>query len=267
MADFHFILNLVIIGLVEGLTEFLPISSTGHIILAERLLGFDFDTGKFLEIAVQLASILALIIYFRKDITRLLLSLFSEKNTQYFAFTIILAMLPAILAGILWHDVIVTRCYNPTTVAYALIVGGIIMLAVDLMPIKERYNNFEHLPGWLAVWTGCCQAFAMIPGVSRSGATIVGALACGTSRQTAAKFSFFLAIPTMFSASSYSLYKNYHMLQPEHLSATLIASIASFFSALLAIRVFFKVISRYGLSIFAFYRIVLGGLILFSPLA
>lgn len=283
--DLLLLLKAFILGIVEGLTEFLPISSTGHLILVGDLLNFNDDRGKVFEIAIQLAAILAVVWEYRIKIGQILIQLFSKNGTaRRFAGNIIIAFLPAAILGLLFSKVIKLYLFNPITVAMAFVIGGIIILWVELRPrqIRMRKNSevlivrvernipktrVQHIDDitWKdALKIGLAQAVAMIPGTSRSGATIIGGLIFGLERKVATEFSFFLAIPTMFAATIYDVLKHKDLLQTSDIPMFVVGGLASFISAFLAVRGLLKYISRHDFSAFAWYRIIFGLGIIFS---
>ncbi|MGB5870369.1 MAG: undecaprenyl-diphosphate phosphatase, partial [Albidovulum sp.] len=201
-------LDAVILGMLEGLTEFIPVSSTGHILLAGHFLGFE-SAGKTFEVVIQLGAILAVIGAYAARLIQMLRGLGNDPRERKFMISILLAFFPAALVGVLAHDFIKTVLFeSPRLIASMLILGGIILLIVDRMPLRPRHHNTDGLPLRVAFGIGLVQCLALIPGVSRSGSTIVGALLMGVDKRTAAEFSFFLSMPTMTGAFAYDLFKN-----------------------------------------------------------
>ncbi len=250
------------LGVLEGLTEFLPVSSTGHLILFVDLLDFKAPPGKTFEVMIQLGAILALIVlYFRKLMTTLV-GLPTDPQAQRFAFVIFLGFLPALVVGGLLGGSIKDYLFSPTVVAVSLIVGGFIILIVEEMHKRVRYRSVDDVPPLAGFWVGVAQCFAMIPGTSRSGATIVGGLLLGLERRTAAEFSFFLSIPTMTAAFVYDAFK--HRAELSFDDAGLIATgfLAAFIAALLVVKPFLTVVGKMGFAPFAFYRVALGVFVL-----
>jgi undecaprenyl-diphosphatase len=257
--DLTLIWKTVLIGVVEGLTEFLPVSSTGHIILAEELLGFQGPPGKVFEIVIQLGAILAVCVLYRVKIwTTVQGVLKREPVSLRFAAAIIVAFLPAAVIGVAAHKYIKSVLFDPKVVAVALIVGGIAILAIQ----RPRMKSLDEVDLKTALYIGLCQCLAMIPGVSRAGATIMGARAFRVDRATAAEFSFFLAMPTMIGASVYDLYKNWSSLDWHGSGIIALGFVTAFVCALLVVRPFVRFISRHGFGVFAWYRIALGALAL-----
>jgi undecaprenyl-diphosphatase len=257
------LLTIILLGIVEGVTEFLPVSSTGHMILAGALLGFKGEGAGTFEIVIQLGAILAVVVlYWRRfvDVARGLLS----RQPSAFAFTrnIILGFLPAAAIGVVVYKSVKALLESPTTVAVALIVGGVAILAIERMVRNPRIHAVEAMPWTTALGVGVLQCLAMIPGVSRSGATIMGALSLGVDRKAAAEFSFFLAVPTMLAASAYDLYKSGGAIGEGGWTAIAIGFVVAFVVALLVIRWFVGIVSRHGFAPFAWYRIVVGAIAL-----
>jgi undecaprenyl-diphosphatase len=262
MADPTVLFNAFILGIIEGLTEFLPVSSTGHLILAGQLLGFNDDKGKVFEIAIQFAAILAVVWEYRARLGHAVVSLRSEPASRRLATNLIVAFLPAAVLGFLFIKQIKFYLFNPIVVASALIVGGVLILWAERRKHVVRAESVDDMTWRDALKVGFAQALAMIPGTSRSGATIIGGLFFGLSRKTAAEFSFFLAIPTMFAATLYDVYKNWQLFSANDIGMFAVGGAASFVSALLAVRGLIRFISRHDFTVFAWYRIVFGILVL-----
>jgi undecaprenyl-diphosphatase len=260
--DITLLLKAALLGVVEGLTEFLPISSTGHLIILGDLLGYNDETSKVFKIVIQFAAILAVCWDYRERLKKMALGLTSEPAEQRFASLVFIAFLPAAVLGLMFHSVIKELLFNPITVATALIVGGFIILYVEKRAYHPRINSVDEMRWPDALKVGFAQALAMIPGTSRSGATIMGGLIFGLSRKTAAEFSFFLAIPTMFAATAYDLYKNWALLRIEDLPVFAVGFVASFIAAMWAVKSFIKFISNHTFVVFAWYRIVFGVIVL-----
>lgn len=252
----------VIMGLVEGLTEFLPISSTGHLVMMETLLDFKGPPGKVFEISIQLGAILAICWLYRQKLLGTIKNISSSKPEQRFAINIVAAFLPAMVLGVLFHKIITEHLFSVPVVASTLFIGGIVMLAIEKWKPVPFINALDDLPLKRALLIGFCQAVAMIPGVSRSGATIMGALVLGVERKAAAEFSFFLAIPTMFAATTYSLLKAYKEFNTNDITLIAVGFVTAFITALLVVKWFVAFISRHGFTLFAWYRIALGGTLL-----
>ncbi|MBU6407073.1 MAG: undecaprenyl-diphosphate phosphatase [Alphaproteobacteria bacterium] len=257
------LLKAIILGLVEGLTEFLPVSSTAHLILLSQALGF--ERSETFKVVIQFGAILALVTVYFDKIWTTTTSLPSRAESRRFALSVILAFLPAIPAGILLEEtlsrVFLADVISPTAgtiIASTLIAGGIIMLLVERFRPVPVHSDPEQLPLWKSFAVGCCQALALIPGVSRSGATIVGALTLGVDRRAAAEFSFFLSIPTMAAATVYKVYKDWDQLDFSNGALIGVGFVAAFIAAFIVVKPFLALVSRFGFAPFAFYRIALG---------
>ena len=261
--DLTLIWKALLIGVVEGLTEFLPVSSTGHIILAEAVLDFQGPPGKVFEIVIQLGAILAVCFLYRRKIWATASGVIErEKPALRFATAIVIAFLPAAIVGVFAHKYIKSVLFDPMVVAIALIVGGVAILIIERYAQRPRIKSLDEVDFKTAVLIGLCQCLAMIPGVSRAGATIMGARVFRVDRATAAEFSFFLAMPTMLGASVYDLYKNWSTLNWDHGGIIALGFIAAFVAALLVVGAFVRFISRHGFVVFAWYRIAVGALAL-----
>lgn len=264
MTDLHVLLDALILGIVEGLTEFLPVSSTGHLILAGQLLGFNDEKGKVFEIAIQFAAILAVVWEYRRRLWHTLVSIKSEPVSQRLAINMIVAFLPAAILGFLFLKQIKTYLFNPIVVASAFIIGGFLILWAERREHRVHAETIDDMTWRDALKVGFAQAVAMIPGTSRSGATIIGGLFFGLSRRAATEFSFFLAIPTMFAATFYDVYKHRALFSAGDLDLFAVGGVVSFISAFLAVRGLLRFISRHDFSVFAYYRIAFGVLVLLS---
>ena len=263
IMDFYTVLKAIFLGIIEGITEFLPVSSTGHLIVTAKLLEFHEIPSQMFEIVIQLGAILAVCIVYRKKLLNVLFTLHKDKNSQNFTFNIILALLPAVIVGFFAHDFIKNILFSPKIVAISLIVGGIIMIFIDKITFIKKYEDIDTLPKHIAFKIGICQILAMIPGVSRSGSTIIGALLLGVTRKVSAEFSFFLAIPTIAGATFYDIAKNSSALNFDNLCLVLIGFTAAFISGLVVIKKFVTIIRNYGFSVFGYYRIILGMFIIY----
>ena len=258
MAD-HSLFSALILGLLEGLTEFIPVSSTAHVQLASHFLGFT-SPGNAFTILVQLGAILAiLLVYFRK-LLDIALTLHSSERSRWFVISILVGFLPAAVIGALAEKYISEMLETPILMCYTLIIGGIILLAVDKLRLQPRYFDAMAYPLPLAFKIGVCQCLAMIPGTSRSGATIVGALLLGADKRSAAEFSFFLAMPTMVGAFALKLFKTRHDLSFDDMTSITVGFIAAFVAGLLVVRSLLAFVSRRGYAPFAYWRIIVGGL-------
>lgn len=260
--DFLLLLEAALLGLVEGLTEFIPVSSTGHLILLIDLLGFQGPPGKVFEITIQLGAILAVCWLFREKIWQVIKGLPNDRHAQMFAAKILVAFLPAMVIGALAHGFIKSVLFSPLVVAVALVVGGVIILLIERLPLKAHTHAIESMSLPHAFKIGLCQVVAMIPGVSRSGATIMGALLLGTDRRAATEFSFFLAIPTMLAATVYDIYKNRDALSFDNGLVIAVGFVTAFLAAMLVVHSLIRFVSTHGFKPFAYYRIVIGSVML-----
>lgn len=252
------IINALILGIVEGLTEFIPVSSTGHILLLGHFLGFE-STGKTFEVLIQLGAILAILTVYSARLWNLAKALPSDQNSRRFVFGILLAFLPAAVIGVLAHGFIKEVLFeSPALICTTLLIGGVILLWIDRLPLTPRYTNVMDYPLGLCLAIGFCQCLAMVPGVSRSGATIAGSLLMGTDKRSAAEFSFFLAMPTMAGAFVYDLYKNRNVLSMDDAVIITIGFVASFIAAVFVVRGLLDFVSRHGFAPFAWWRIGVG---------
>ncbi len=266
--ELTFALKALIMGIVEGLTEFLPISSTGHLILAGSLLNFTGEKVKVFEIAIQAGAMLAVCWEYRVRIAKVLCGLSSDRYAQRFALNLLIAFIPAAVLGLLFDKTIKAVLFAPVPVALAFIVGGLIILWVErrnrTSPRAVRIHSVDDMSALDAFKVGVAQAFALIPGTSRSGATIIGGMLFGLSRKAATEFSFFLAIPTLFAATIYSIYKERALLSIADLPWFGIGAISAFVSAFLCVRWLLRYISSHDFTAFAWYRIVFGFVVIAS---
>src|SRR5450830_1314129 len=253
-------------GLVEGLTEFLPISSTGHLILAGTLLGFDDEVGKVFDIAIQTGAIFAVILVYWQKIRDTLVSLPTEKQAQRFSLNVLIAFLPAVVLGLLFGKAIKAHLFTPVVVASTFIIGGFVILWAERRqknnPALARIHDVESMTPMDAIKVGLAQCLAMIPGTSRSGATIIGGMLLGLSRKAATDFSFYLAIPTLIGAGVYSLFKERALLSMADLPLFGVGLLFSFVSAWLCVRWLLRYISTHSFVAFAWYRIAFGIVVL-----
>ena len=262
--DLVVVVKALIMGLVEGLTEFLPVSSTGHLVVVGSLLNWNDERGKLFEIVVQLAAILAVCWHFRQRLLHVMASLTREVASRRLILNLALAFTPAAILGVAFSKFIKHYLFAPVPVALAFIIGGILILIIERSIGVARVNDIDSVKPGDALWVGIAQSLSLIPGTSRSGATIMGGLLRGLSRKTATEFSFFLAIPTMFAATGYELFKARHELNTDELAVIGVGSIASFISAAIAVSALLKYVSGHDFKIFAWYRIVFGIAILAS---
>jgi undecaprenyl-diphosphatase len=258
--DFGTIFQALILGIIEGFTEFLPVSSTGHILLAGHFLGFN-STGKVFEICIQLGAILAILIVYFQRLWAIFIALPSDPRARRFVTGILIAFLPAAVIGVLAHDFIKTYLFeSPKLICTMLILGGIILLWADRITAKAQFTDVMNYPLSLYFKIGLFQCLAMIPGTSRSGSTIVGALLMGTDKRSAAEFSFFLAMPTMVGAFAYDIFKNRDLLSMDDSVLIGVGFIAAFISALVVVRALLEFVSKNGYAVFGWWRIVVGTL-------
>jgi undecaprenyl-diphosphatase len=256
--DYFPLLQALILGIVEGLTEFLPVSSTGHLILAGDLLNFNDDRGKLFEIVIQFGAILAVVWEYRRRIVGIFGGMFNDASSQRFLINIAVAFLPLAILGLIFGKAIKAHLFQPIPVALAFIIGGFVILWAEKRDHRVRVENVEDLSLTDAVKLGFAQAVALIPGTSRSGATIIGGLLFGLSRKAATEFSFFLAIPTLTIATFYELYKERALLNVDDLAMWVVGFVAAFVSAFLCVRWLLRFISNHDFTPFAWYRIAFG---------
>ncbi len=261
--DISALIQSVILGLVEGLTEFLPISSTGHLIIAGDLLSYTGEQAKTFEICIQLGAIFAVCWHYRVRLVRVVSGLSSQASARRFVLNLIVGVLPAAVFGLLLHKTIKAHLFNPVVVASAFIVGGLIILLVERRERQPRITSVDEMDWRDALKLGLFQVFALIPGTSRSGATIIGGLLSGLSRQAATEFSFFLAIPTMFLATGYDIFKSWQHLAGQDFVSIAVGFVIAFFSALVAIKGLLRYVAHHNFRAFAYYRIVFGILVLY----
>lgn len=278
----------VLLGLVEGLTEFLPVSSTGHLILVGHLLGFTGAVAASIDTSIQLGAILAVVAYERKKLASFLSQAFQEQamlrnyifarpdhkwekifsrsaeihRNFWFLIGLVIAFLPAAVLGLLAHRWIEAHLFNPHTVALALIGGGVIILAVEARPRRARFSQLDHIGVKTALWVGVAQCLSLIPGTSRSGATIIGGLLAGMDRKVATEYSFFLALPTMIAATCYKMVNSADMLTRADYVALGLGLVVSFLVAWAVIAAFLTFVQRHTLRSFAYYRLLLGAAML-----
>ena len=251
----------IILGVVEGLTEFIPVSSTGHLLLMQRFFGFgDDDFGKSFAVLIQFGAILALLSIYSARLWQLFIGMFNSPQARRFVLGVLIAFLPAAVVGALAYKLIKEVLFNPWIVCISLIVGGAILFWVDRLDLKPRYRDVTtfSLPIYLII--GIAQCASMIPGVSRSGATIVSAMLLGADRRAAAEFSFWLAMPTMAGAFAYDLYKDHGHLSQSNLVIIAVGFIVSFIAAWFVVKTFLGYVSRNGFTLFVWWRIVVGAL-------
>jgi undecaprenyl-diphosphatase len=262
--DFPLLLNALILGIVEGLTEFLPISSTGHLILVGDLLGFNDDKGKMFEIMIQCGAILAVVWEYRARFAQVALGLASDRAAQRFAINLLIAFAPLAVLGLLFDKHIKAYLFKPIPVALAFIVGGLVILWAERRDHREHIASADDMRWMDALKVGIAQTFALIPGTSRAGATIIGGLLFGLSRRAATEFSFFLAVPVLFAASAYEFVKHREMFSTSDLGMFAMGFAAAFVSAFLCVRWLLRFIAAHDFTAFAWYRIGFGILVLIT---
>lgn len=257
------LLTVILLGIVEGLTEFIPVSSTGHLVLAGELLGFQDGSGGAFDVIIQLGAILAVIVLYWRRFWDVAVGLFSwQHGPVIFTRNILLGFLPSALIGALAYSAIKAMLETPAIVAWALILGGVAILGIERVAKDSHTDTVEVMRWQTALTIGLVQCLSMIPGVSRSGATIMGARAMGVERKTAAEFSFFVAVPTMMGATALALYKEGAALAAQDITNIAIGFVVSFLVALVVIKGFLAIVTRYGFGPFAWYRIVAGSVAL-----
>lgn len=255
-----------LLGVLEGLTEFIPVSSTGHVLLAGHFLGFD-SPGRAFEVLIQLGAILAILGVYAGRLWQIFSTAPHNARSRRFIAAVLIAFLPAVFVGMLAHDIVKRVLFeSPVLIAVMLILGGIVLLFADRLATDPRFDEAEDIPVRAALGIGVIQCLAMIPGVSRSGATIVGALALGASKRAAAEFSFFLSMPTMAGAFAFDLFKNRNVLDATAFGSVAIGFVAAFITAVFVVRWVLGYISAHGYAFFAWWRIIVGSLSLLALL-
>jgi len=255
----HSLLVIILLGIVEGLTEFIPVSSTGHLVLAGELLGFQSTSSATFDIVIQLGAILAVVVlYFRRFTTVAAGLVRGDAQAVRFTRNVVLGFLPALLIGAVAYSSIKALMQTPMVVAVALVVGGIAILVIERLVVRLTIHSVEDMSWRKALGVGIVQCLSMIPGVSRSGATIMGALSMGIDRRTAAEYSFFLAIPVMLAATAKELWEQRNAMGGTDWSGIAIGFVVSFVVAMIVIRGFLTIVSKHGFAPFAWYRIVVG---------
>jgi undecaprenyl-diphosphatase len=258
------LLKAAILGLVEGATEFIPVSSTGHLIVVSDWLNLVDERAKTFDIFIQLGAILAIVWLYRARLSQAVLSAREDRSSQRFIGNLVIAFLPAALVGFVAHDWIKAHLFNSTVVAVALVVGGILILLIERWAPVPAVNQVTEVPPRTALGIGLAQVLSLVPGTSRSGATIMGGYALGLSRVAATEFSFFLASPVMLAATLYDLVKSWSALTPADAPMFAVGFIVSFLSAVIVVRAFLTYVSGHSFSVFAWYRIALGAVLLWS---
>nr|WP_211341144.1 undecaprenyl-diphosphate phosphatase [Paracoccus methylarcula] len=254
----------VVLGILEGLTEFIPVSSTGHVLLAGHFMGF-VSPGRAFEVVIQLGAVLAILAVYAERLWQIFSTAPRDPQSRRFIAAVLLAFMPAVVLGVLAHDVIKTILFEtPVLIATMLVLGGIVILYVDRWATNPAYHRAEDFPLAMAFKIGVIQCLAMIPGVSRSGATIVGALLLGADKRSAAEFSFFLSIPTMLGAFAYDLYKNRDVLDGAALGNIAIGFVCAMITAIFVVRWLLGYVSKQGYALFGWWRIIIGSLVLLA---
>ena len=249
------------LGTVEGLAAFVPVSSTGHLLLVQRFFGFDAeDFGKTFAVLIRLGAVLALLSVYLVRLWRLMTDMFSDPAARRFVMGVLVAFLPAALVGALAHDLIESMLLNVWIVCFALIVGGAVLLWVDQLDLEPRHHEATGFSLLMYFFIGLAQCLGLIPGVSRSGATIVAAMLLGADRRAAAEFSFWVAMPTMAGALAYDLYKDHGQMSVNHAIVVAIGFAASFVAAWIVVKTFLDYVSSHGLRLFAWWRVIVGSL-------
>src|SRR6202000_1674387 len=251
----------IILGIIEGVTEFLPVSSTGHLLLAQRFFGLgDGDFWNSFAVLIQLGAILAIVVIYFAKLWQVALGMFSNPDDRRFVIGVLVAFLPAVVIGLIAGKYIKEFLFNPWVICFSLIVGGAILLWVDQYDHNPHEHDATKFPLLTYLWIGCAQCLAMIPGVSRSGASIVAAMLLGADKRAAAEFSFFLAIPPQVRALAYDFYKNRAEMTSDHLSIIAIGFVVSFVVAIIVVKTFLNYVTRRGFGLFAWWRVIVGTL-------
>jgi len=266
-VDWALLAKALILGVVEGLTEFLPVSSTGHLILAGDLLGFSGEKAKVFELVIQTGAMLAVVWEFRMRFWRMLTGLATDRAAQRFALNLLIAFLPAAVLGLAFGKVIKTHLFHAVPVALAFVIGGFIILWVEKRQRKAVVESVDDMTWRDALKVGIAQAFALIPGTSRSGATIIGGMLFGLSRRAATEFSFFLAVPTLVAAGAYDFWKNRALFDSSDLGMFAVGSAVAFLSALACVRWLIRYVASHDFTPFAWYRVAFGSAVLLTAYA
>ena len=261
--DFYLLWSAFLLGIIEGVTEFLPVSSTGHLIIGAELLGFIHPSSKVFEIFIQLGAILAVVVEYRKKIVDTFIGVQTDKTAQVFTKNLIIAFIPAAILGFFFHSLIKLYLFNPIVVGIALVVGGILMIFIEKKLPNRPIVDVDKISNKQALIIGIAQCFSLIPGVSRAASTIMGGLIGGLDRKTATEFSFFLAIPIIFAASVFDLYSNIDILNKSDIPVFVIGFITAFFSSYLIIKIFIWFVAHNTFVAFGWYRIIVGCLTIY----
>jgi undecaprenyl-diphosphatase len=261
-VDLHLLLFAILRGVLEGATEFIPVSSTGHLIIAGDALGYTGRQAAAFMVVIQLGEILAIVWLYRSTVVNVVANSGRDPKSRQLLVNVVLATVPAVLVGLLTHEWITGRLFNPITVAGALVVGGVLILVIEWWCPPTRVERVDAIPLRTAMGVGFAQVLALFPGVSRAGATIMGGYALGLSRTAATEFSFFLAIPTMLAASAYEMFDTWAHLTPEDVWVLVVGFVTSFLTAVVVVKVFLRFVANHTFRLFAWYRIALGVLLL-----
>ncbi|WP_106476081.1 undecaprenyl-diphosphate phosphatase [Phytohalomonas tamaricis] len=265
--DIVHLLQALLLGIVEGITEFLPVSSTGHLILVGSWIGFESDASKVFEVVIQLGSILAVIWVYHQRVTTTVRGVFTRDPVSLqFARNVLIGFIPSAIIGALFIHQIKAVLFDPRIVAYMLIIGGVVIILVERFAKPRVTSGTDDITWRQALGVGIAQCFAVIPGTSRSGATIVGGMLSGLSRKTATEFSFFIAIPTMLGATTLDLWENHSLITANDALTIAVGFVAAFFSALVVVRALVRFVESHTLSVFGWYRIAMGALLLLIPM-
>ena len=255
------ILKAVFLGVVEGVTEFLPVSSTGHLLLAERIFNLDEDNfWKTFAVLIQLGAILAILVIYFQRLWHVAIHMFTDPAARRFVIGVLVAFLPAVILGLLFGSFIKAVLFNPWVVCFSLIAGGAVLLWVDQQDFNPHHHNAMTFPLPMYLGIGIAQCAAMVPGVSRSGASIVAAMLFGADKRAAAEFSFFLAIPTMIGAFAYDFYKNRGAMTMDNSIVIAVGFVVSFITAIIVVKTFLNFVTKNGFAFFAWWRVIVGTL-------
>ena len=261
--DFYLLWVAFLLGIIEGVTEFLPVSSTGHLIIGAELLGFTHPSSKVFEIFIQLGAIFAVVVEYRKKILDTFIGIQTDKIAQVFTKNLIIAFIPAAILGFFFHSLIKLYLFNPIVVGVALVVGGILMIIIEKKLPNRPKVDVDKISNKQALIVGIAQCFSLIPGISRAASTIMGGLLGGLDRKTATEFSFFLAIPIIFAASIFDLSSNIDILSKSDIPVFLVGFITAFLSAYLIIKIFIWFVANNTFTAFGWYRIIVGFLTIY----
>jgi undecaprenyl-diphosphatase len=262
ILDYVSWLKAVVLGIVEGATEFIPVSSTGHLILAGNWLAFEGDAAVTFDIVIQLGAILAVVWIYRAKLSHALFGWKTDPSSRRLILNLGVAFLPAAVLGFLLHDFIEERLFSPSVVAVSMVAGGVAILAIERWHRKAGVMTTDDIGPKLAFWIGLAQCLSLVPGVSRSGATIMGALALGVGRLAATEFSFFLAVPVMFAATGYTLLKNSSVIHADQITIIAIGFVVSFLAAMVVVKKLIGFVAGHTFAPFAWYRIIFGAVLI-----